>query len=73
MLDPRGLKVLGTLTYRIKVRHKADGKVEFSPRIDLGKFKNQPGTYTLIYRIRDSIGNRDILRRTLELRRAGDL
>jgi hypothetical protein len=70
MLDPRGFKCLGTLTYRIKVRQKA-GKVEFSPRMDLSKFRDQPGTYTLIYRIRDSIGNRDVLRRTLELRRAG--
>ena len=71
MLDPRGFKCLGTLTYRIRVHQKAEKKVEFSPRIDLRKFGDQPGTYTLIYRIRDSIGNRDVLRRTLELRRAG--
>ena len=69
MLDPLGFKRLGTLTYRIKVPHKAEKKVEFSPVIDLSAFKDQPGTYTLIYRIRDSIGNRDILRRTFELRR----
>ena len=69
MLDPRGFKRLGTLTYRIKIRQKAGKRVQFSPRIDLSKFKDQPGTYTLIYRIRDSIGNWDVLRRTLELRR----
>ena len=70
MLDPQGLKCLGTLTYRIKVKHKTEKSVEFSPKIDLAKFRENPGTYTLIYRIRDSIGNWDVLRRTLELRRA---
>ncbi len=70
MLDPRGLKCLGTLTYRIKVRQKETKQVEFAPTLDLRKFGDQPGTYTLIYRIRDSVGNRDILRRTLELQRA---
>jgi Mg-chelatase subunit ChlD len=69
MLDPRGFKCLGTLTYRKKIYHKEEKRVDFSPKIDLSKFGDRPGTYTLIYRIRDSIGNRDILRRTLELRR----
>ena len=68
MLDPLGFKCLGTLTYRKKVSHKAEKKVEFATRMDLSKFKDQPGTYTLIYRIRDSKGNWDILRRTLQLR-----
>ena len=68
MLDPRGFKCLGTLTYRKKIYHKEEKRVEFSPKIDLSRFGDHPGTYTLIYRIRDSIGNRDVLRRTLELR-----
>ncbi len=67
MLDPLGIKRLGTLTYRIAP--KGQREVEFSPKIDFSTFKDQPGTYTLIYRIRDSMGNRDILRRTVELRR----
>ena len=69
VLDPRGLKCLGTLTYRKKVYNKEEGNIEFFPKIDLGKFGDMPGTYTLIYRIRDSIGNWDVLRRTLELHR----
>jgi hypothetical protein len=67
MLDPLGIKRLGTLTYRIAT--KGERKVGFSPKIDFSTFEDQPGTYTLIYRIRDSMGNRDILRRTVELRR----
>ena len=67
MLDPLGVKQLGTLTYRIAT--KGERKVEFSPKIDFSTFEDQPGTYTLIYRIRDSMGNRDILRRTVELSR----
>jgi Mg-chelatase subunit ChlD len=67
MLDPLGVKRLGTLTYRIAP--KGERKVEFSSKIDFSTFKDQPGTYTLIYRIRDSMDNRDILRRTVELRR----
>ena len=70
MLDPLGFKCLGTLTYRKKVLDKSERKVEFITRIDLKKFKDQPGKYTLIYRIRDSIGNWDVLRRTLQLRAA---
>ena len=66
MLDPLGIKRLGTLTYRIDT--KGERKVEFSPKIDFSAFEDQPGTYTLKYRIRDSMGNRDILRRTVELR-----
>ena len=66
MLDPLGIKRLGTLTYRIAT--KGERKVEVSPKIDFSTFKDQPGTYTLIYRIRDSMDNRDILRRTVELR-----
>jgi hypothetical protein len=66
MLDPLGFKCLGTLTYRIEVGQKKS--VEFTANIDLTKFRDQPGTYTLIYRIRDNTGNQDILRRTLELR-----
>lgn len=69
MLNPLGLKCLGTLTYRKEIKQKSERKVEFFPKIDLSKFGDQPGTYTLIYRIRDSMGNSDILRRTLELRR----
>lgn len=68
MLDPMGFKCLGTLTYRKKVLNRANKQMEFVARLDLTKFKDQPGTYTLIYRIRDSIGNWDILRRTLRLR-----
>ena len=67
MLDPLGFKVLGTLTYRKKISNKTQKKVEFFPRIDFRKFRDNPGIYTLIYRVRDSIGNWDILRRTLEL------
>ena len=70
VLDPRGLKRLGTLTYRIKVDEKTERMVEFSPKLDLRESGDQPGTYTLIYRIRDSMGHRDILRRTFELQRA---
>ncbi len=70
MLDPMGFKCLGTLTYRIKVLNKAENKVDFVTKIDLSKFKDQPGVYTLIYRVRDSKGNRDVLRRTLALRAA---
>ena len=70
MLDPLGFKVLGTLTYRRKISNKSQKNVEFSPKIDFSKFRDKPGTYTLIYRVRDSIGNWDIMRRTLELHRA---
>ena len=68
MLDPLGFKCLGTLTYRKKILDKSERKVEFITRMDLRKFKDQPGKYTLIYRIRDSIGNWDVLRRTMQLR-----
>jgi len=68
ILDPLGFKCLGTLTYRKKVSDKSEKKVEFIARMDLRKFKVQPGKYTLIYRIRDSIGNWDVLRRTMQLR-----
>ena len=70
MLDPSGFKCLGTLTYRKKVKAGTDKKVEFSTVLDLSKFEKRPGTYTLIYRIRDSAGNYDVLRRTLELGKA---
>jgi len=69
MLDPKGLKCLGTLTYRKEVTQKTQKTLEFSPKLDLSKFQEDPGIYTLIYRVRDSIGNLEILRRTLELRR----
>lgn len=69
MLNPRGIKCLGTLTYRKEIDQKSNNMVEFTPKLDLTKFGHQPGIYTLIYRVKDSMGNLEILRRTLELRR----
>ena len=67
MLDPRGFKILGTLTYRREINNKSEKSVEVPLKMDLSKLRDQPGIYTLIYRIRDSAGNQDVLRQTLEL------
>ena len=69
MLNPLGIKCLGTLTYRIKIEQKSDKIVEFNPTLDLTKLAEHSGIYTLIYRVTDNMGNVEILRRTLELRR----
>lgn len=69
LLDPTGVKVIGTLTYRKEVTDKTEKMVEFSLKMDLSEFKDQPGIYTLIYKMRDSRGNQDILRQMLELQR----
>ncbi|MBD3181180.1 VWA domain-containing protein, partial [Candidatus Poribacteria bacterium] len=70
MLDPRGFKCLGTLTYRQDVSPESGRELVFSPVLDLRKFQDQSGIYTMIYRMRDSAGNWDVLRRTFEIDKA---
>lgn len=67
VLDPNGLKVLGTLTYRKEITNRSEKKVEIPVTLNISGFKNISGVYTLIYRTKDSYGNQNILRQTFEL------
>lgn len=67
VLDPKGVKVIGALTYRKDIENKSLKKVEIPIKFDVNKFIDRPGVYTLIYRTRDSYGNQNILRQNFEL------
>jgi hypothetical protein len=67
VLDPKGNKVIGALTYRKDIEDKSTKKIEFPVKFGVNDFVDRPGVYTLIYRTRDSYGNQNILRQNFEL------
>lgn len=67
VLDPQGVNVLGTLTYRKEITDKSEKKITIPVQFDISVFKS--GVYTLIYRTKDSYGNQCILRQTVELQK----
>jgi len=67
VLDPRGIRIIGTPTYQKDIKDRTRDSVEFPVIIDFSSFQNNPGIYTLIYRAKDSLGNQDILRQTLQV------
>ncbi len=69
MFNQQGNKVLETSLPSKHIDSRADRTIEFSIKVDLGKFRNHPGSYTLIYRATDSLGNEGILCQILVQRR----
>jgi len=65
VLNPHGEKYLGDFVDKKIVTHNTD-KILFSPKIDINGFS---GTYAFIYKISDSLGNKSILRRTVDVKR----
>ena len=66
VLNPYGEKCLGGADTKTISPNNPDS-IHFSPTIDLNELRSSPGTYTFIYRIENSQGNRSILRRTIYL------
>lgn len=64
VLNPHGEKYLGDFFDKKVVKHNTD-KIRFFPKIDISGF---PGTYTFIYKIADSLGNKSVLRRTVDVK-----
>ncbi len=64
VLNPHGEKYLSDFVDKKIVTHDTN-KIRFSPKIDINGFS---GTYTLIYKISDSLGNKSILRRTVDVK-----
>jgi len=62
LLNPRGQKVQGEFVMREDLEPDAR-RVTFNPAFDEGWFEGNPGYYTAIYRITDSVGNSSVLRR----------
>ncbi len=65
VLDPKGNKVLETSTYRREV--KDANMIDFPVKIDFGNIQSDSGIYTLIYKVKDSLGNQDFLRQALQV------
>jgi len=64
VLNPHGEKYLGDFVDKRLVKQDID-KIRFFPQIEISGF---PGTYTFIYKISDSLGNKSILRRTVDVK-----
>ena len=64
VLNPHGEKYLGDFVDKKIVKRNTD-KIRFLPQIEISGF---PGTYTFIYKISDSLGNKSVLRRTVDLK-----
>lgn len=67
VINPRGERVGKETVERQTLPSEAD-RIIFRPVFDLLSFRGNPGYYTFIYRIRDSLGNSSVLRRVIEYR-----
>jgi Mg-chelatase subunit ChlD len=68
VLNPHGEKCLGDFVDKRDIPpDNPPDKIRFSLAVDLSSFRGLPGIYTFIYRLEDSLGNRSILRRTVDL------
>lgn len=69
VLNPHGEKCLGDFVDKRNISSdNLPDKIRFPLTIDLSSLRGLPGTYTFIYRLEDSLGNRSILRRTVDLK-----
>ncbi len=57
--------MLETSTYRREV--KDANMIDFPVKIDFGNIQSDSGIYTLIYKVKDSLGNQDFLRQALQV------
>lgn len=67
VLNPRGERVGKEVVERQTLPPDAD-RITFRPTFDVLSFRGNPGYYTVIYRIGDSLGNSSVLRRVMEYR-----
>lgn len=65
VLDPKGKNVLEMSAYRKEV--KSTNIIDFLVKIDFGNLQSDSGIYTLIYKVKDSLGNQDFLRQALQV------
>ena len=65
-LNPLGERCYGPFTNRQDIIDNNLKVVKFRPEIDTTEFRTLKGTYTVIYRLENDLGNRSILRRTFE-------
>lgn len=68
VLNPHGEKCLGDFVDKRDISpDNPPNKIRFPLAIDLSSFRGLPGIYTFIYRLEDNLGNKSILRRTVDL------
>ncbi len=66
ILNPLGERCYGPFTERQDIINNSLKVVKFKPIIDTVGFRSLKGTYTVIYRLENDLGNCSILRRTFE-------
>ena len=66
VLNPLGERCYGPFSQRLDIPNDGSEVMRFTPTIDVGQFRSAAGTYTVIYHIKNNLGHRSILRRTLE-------
>ena len=66
VLNPLGERCYGPFSRRLDILNDGSEVMRFTPTIDVNQFQTAAGTYTVIYHIKNNLGHRSILRRTLE-------
>jgi hypothetical protein len=68
VLNPHGEKFLGDFVDKREIStDNPPDTIRFPVVVDLGNLRGLSGTYTFIYRLEDNLGQRSILRRTVDL------